>query len=400
MIIVRARVFGEYSSSNNTDEPNEYIWTLITFALAARILLIFMIDEKLGPIIRMLYSTLKDSLGFLLIFTIILVAFTMASHMLFYPSRSYSTIDNSFLTMVSAALGSFDFYEFETRTEIGKIFLVVWIVIAAILILNTLIAVMSMRYEELMPQADADYVCLLLSYIDSAKYTDKYGGLVITPAPLNLLTAPLAVLYLTPIDKTNLSFMIARISYAPIMLLGVLCFVIYNVVYSVFRYFENFVRIYRNDETTLREKLREKMRWIVYGPCYLAYLSMLSVPVFVRYLLISDVKDIPKTFTSDDVQYVADLLRTYAQDNPDQPTLSWETAKEMLKSTGDSSRRLACLFILRKFMTPQEHQLRIACTLHVLENQPLSFLETFSIYEALSAGGKLHQEFGSKLVIV
>jgi hypothetical protein len=112
------------------------------------------------------------------------------------------------------------------------------------------------------------------------------------------------------------------------------------------------------------------------------------------------VKDTPKTFTSDDVQYTASLLRTYAQDNPDEPTLSWQTAKEMLKGAEDSSRRLACLFILRKFMTPQVHKLRIAYTLQVLENMPLDFLETFSRYEALSAGYKLHSELNLDLVLV
>lgn len=426
IIQISPRLYGDYESGYN-NSPYEFLWALMSFSVFVKLLLAVVVDDKLGPIIRMLYSTFIDILRFLGIFAVMLLIFSLSAHMLFYMSPGYHTMLQSFLTLLSAALGSFDFYAFETRETIGAIFMTVWVVIAAIVILNILIALLSSRYEQLAPQADADYVSLMLTYIDGAVFTSKYGGLVVGVPPLNLLTIPFVLLYLLPIPKTKVSYFIVFLSYLPLFLIGIVGFLVFNAIWSVVSYVENFVWIWLNDEEAFGWKLKNSALWVVFGGFYLTYLSAASLPVFVRYLLLCESPNPDKAFNPSDLKAVLHILKRYAKANPSLVYLTWEEAGNLVRDANvslveeqlvishclipnlkkskysskasDCERKYAYLFILRKFISPSKENLNLAYTIKTLETNSFEEIETFSMHESLKVGAKLHKEKLEKLLV-
>jgi hypothetical protein len=273
-VVLRIRFLGTYDELfADGDLTYLNMWTVFTFCLAIRVFLCFSIDSNFGPILRMLYATLIDISSFLMVFLMILLAFTLTYHQLFYKSPGYETIQSTATTLVSAALGSFDLNAFVDREELGYALLSVWIVIATILILNVLIAFLSRRYEEMAPQTTADYVSLLFVYIQSTKFTPEYGGLVMFPLPFTIFLIPFVPLYFLPVDKQRLSANLAKLSYLPMLLVAVICFALHCVVMSLCSYFKNSIILAVELNTRLHKRVRNLAKWGFVGPFYLTYLS-------------------------------------------------------------------------------------------------------------------------------
>lgn len=427
IIQISPRLYGPYVEGDGEATPYEYIWALMSFAFLMKLLLVIVVDDKLGPILRMLYCTFVDVLRFLGIFAIILLIFSVAANLLFYQSPNFHNLQTTILTLMSAALGSVDFYAFERRELAGAIFLAVWIVVAAILIMNVLIAVLSSRYEQLSPQADADYVSLLLTFIDGAAFTDDYGGLVVASTPANVMTIPFSLLYMLPINKRRLTVFLAKLSFVPLFLCGLLSFMAFNAYWSIVSYIENFVWILKDDEKTSAEKAKNATAWMCLGGFYLTYLNAISLPVFIHFVFKSEPLSLSKAFTEADAQLTLETLKAYAEANQSEVSLSWRTAKDLVKSielpsqeeeaiqsprgcsgtliskhsfkATNCERRHACLFIMKKFMSPKSDTANLEYSIQTLETRPFSWLETFSMYESLMAGKKMKQERKKKLLI-
>lgn len=422
----RPRVYGPYVKGDGDATPYEYIWTLMALAFMFKLFLLFCVNDKLGPTIRMLNSTFYDILRYLGIFALILLIFSITGNLLFYESQGYHTLTDTILTMIQAALGTVDFYAFESRELTGVMFMVLWIVIAAILIMNVLIAVLSSRYAQLSPQADADYVSLMLNYIDGTVYSNKYGGLIIGTTPFNIFTLPFTLLYLFPVDKEKLTVLLSRVSYIPLFFAGLACFLVHNAVWSLMCYLWVGLRILQDDERSLCQKAKDMAVWGGFGGLYLTYLSCLSLPVFVRYMLKHDPPQLSKAFTAENMKQTLGILKAYAHDHPDEVYLTWESAKNQAKTgdlfayadsdnpckggnkskcnyfkkAGESELRHAVLFIMKKFMSPKLMKLNLADTIETLETMEFSWLETFSMFEAKLAGERLRSERKDKLLIV
>jgi hypothetical protein len=297
-IFLRTRFLGSYTQQFvDGDVAYDYFWMVLGFCLFMRAFLCFAVDSNFGPILRMLYSTFIDIYKFLMIFAMILLVFSVSYHTMFYESPGYQTILECAATLFSAALGSYDYYVFVEREDLGYFALSVWIVIATIVILNVLIAFLSNRYEEMAPQTDADYVSLLFVYIQSTKFTPEYGGLVMFPLPFTIFLIPFVPLYFLPIDKQRLSVNLAKLSYLPMLLVAVICFALHCVVMSLFSYFKNLIKTAVEPNTRLHKRVRNLAKWGFVGPFYLTYLSCASFPVLVRFLFAKESEDPFSLFT-------------------------------------------------------------------------------------------------------
>mmetsp|Transcript_13926 Transcript_13926/g.26101 ORF Transcript_13926/g.26101 Transcript_13926/m.26101 type:complete len:831 (+) Transcript_13926:274-2766(+) len=295
----------------------EYFWGALIFAVTFRTLINFAVEEKFGPIIRMLISTFLDTIRFLLIFAMILVCFSMTFYNLFYGAKGYSSFSDSLLTLFAAALGQFDFYVFTQREELGKLMLALWIVISTILILNILIAVLSSRYNKLAPQASADYINILLTNIRTTVFTPEYGGLVVFPLPFTLVLAPFIPLYFLPIKKAKLTLYLSYLSYAPMFLVGMVTFSVCNAIFSLKAFFLIACMFASNSSIGATRKVVTVARWVCVGPWYLGYLTCISIPVFARFLFAEDkYSQEDLLITAKDQEGALKLLRQYQEKNP------------------------------------------------------------------------------------
>jgi hypothetical protein len=335
--LIQARFFGSYSSEvANGNYRYEFMWGILLFSYAMRVFLCFAINYKFGPTLRMLFATFIDITTFLLIFAMIMFVFSMTFYNLFYDTKEYETIPDAFLTLLSAALGSFDFSVFETRRPLGTVLLLVWIVIATILILNILIALLSKRYEELAPQADADFVSLLITYISTTKFLPEYGGLVLFPLPTTMFLLPFVPLYFTSIDKVKLSTILAHVSYVPCLLVGVVYFALYNAVWSVRAYFAILWMLSKDHLQDNSKVISGVLKWLIAGPFYLVLLALSSFPVFIHFMYKSPSLNSEELFTKHDVESALSIFKTALEVHPERQEIHLEEALDLIDALNES----------------------------------------------------------------
>lgn len=425
IFLIRFRSFGQIDSGNN-ESPYEYLWALMLLGYCLKLLLFAVANETLGPIIRMVYATFYDSLRLLAVFGYVVLMAAVGFFSIFYSSPGYQSFTEANLTLVKAALGDLDFDSFVERKIAGQLLLGFWLVIASILLMNILIAVVSSRYTDMVPQADADYVSLLLVYLDGIAYSEEYGHLIIATTPMNIVTLPVALFSFIPRYKKAASHFILMFSYAPLFLIGVVGFVLCNIYWAFISYFINLLWILKESHITTRQKIEKAANWACFGSFYLAYLAAVSMPGFVRYLLKKEPAIKSKAFTEEDAKMAVMLLKAYVLSHPTEATLSWENLKVLIKSSSlqDSGKisavsslllgtekakiltgsleiehKYSMLFLLRKFTNPLNQLLNLKYTISILESKPFSFLETFSMHEALRAGSKMNEESQSIMQI-
>jgi hypothetical protein len=332
--LIESKCFGSYSDDVGDEHYRyEYLWGVLIFSYAMRVFLCFAINYRFGPILRMMLSTFVDITTFLLILAMILLVYSMTFYNFFYDTKEYETIPDAFLTLLSAALGSFDFSVFETRQTLGTVFLLVWIVIATILILNILIALLSKRYEELAPQADADFVSLLITYISTTRFMPEYGGLVLFPCPTTVFLLPFVPLYFTSIDKVKLSAFLAHVSYLPCFFVGVICFALYNAFWSVHSYF---IILWMLSRDPLQDRLKiifGMLKWLIAGPFYLVFLVLSSFPAFINFMYSSSSLNSEELFTKHDVEKALLIFKTSLENQPEREEIPLAEALDLINAS-------------------------------------------------------------------
>jgi hypothetical protein len=341
----------------------EYFWTGLTFCLSMRVFLCFSTDYQFGPLLRMFYATFVDIGRFLLIFVMILFVFSVSFHCLFYETPSYDSILNSTVTLISSTLGNFDFFAFVSRENEGLFLLAVWILISTILILNILIAFLSKRYEEMAPQTDADFVSLLFVFIQTTRFTPEYGGLVMFPLPFTLLLIPFIPLYFLPVDKRRLSAILAKLSYTPMFLFAVGCFAVHCAVRSLYSYFIVFWMLAADPrKVKTMKRLKSLAKWVFIGPFYLAFLSLASFPVLVRFLFAKGTPNSPSLFTENTLRTMQTAFQHKLELAPSQEEIPIEEALGLLDSSfieaeiSNKAKVLKGASILLRSVVPNPHE--------------------------------------------
>ena len=256
---------------------------LVFLVTGFRMLLTLLITRSFGPMIRMVFIVMKDVGVFLCIFLVALVSFGVLAHCLFYIEPEFSDVFLSLRTLYQWSLSGVDFSVFSVRTDWGSVVGVVWMFVSAIILLNLLIAVLSVRYEELAPQCTADYVSAVYRQYSLTHYQEPYGALVMAPAPLTFLTLPLTPLYFfcpRSAKRINTAFVI--LTYQPFFMLGLLLFVIYTISYSIIAYF------YAAANLARRFKWLKLILWLTLGPGYLIWLGLSSLIAYTRLMYEAD----------------------------------------------------------------------------------------------------------------
>ena len=267
-------------------EPSFGIVFLVT---GFRMMLTLLITRSFGPMIRMVFIVMKDVGVFLCIFLVALVSFGVLAHCLFYIEPEFSDVFLSLRTLYQWSLSGVDFSVFSVRTDWGSVVGVVWMFVSAIILLNLLIAVLSVRYEELAPQCTADYVSAVYRQYSLTHYEEPYGALVMAPTPFTFITIPLVPIYfLFPKSAKHLNHIFVILTYQPIFLLGLLSFVLYSIAYSVLAFFCTATELAR------RLKWFHLGLWLTLGSGYLIWLFLLSLGSYCKLMYQEDEpEDIP-----------------------------------------------------------------------------------------------------------
>ena len=111
----------------------------------------FVYFKAFGPIVQIILKMIAKCLLFLTLSLMFLFAFTMMAFILFNDIDEFSSIFYSFNTMYQSIFGGFDFTiytkSYITREYYGRIFMCLFMLGFAVLVMNFLIAVLSEVYS-------------------------------------------------------------------------------------------------------------------------------------------------------------------------------------------------------------------------------------------------------------
>lgn len=309
----------------------DYYMGLMCLIGVMRLLVALSVTSTFGKIITMVVIIFQDILPYLGLLGIVCYGYTMAGYVMFSENAEYSSIAKSFKTLFSAATGNYSFDELIIREEVNVIFLISWVIVANVLMLNLLIAVLSSRYEKLAPKIQADYVSILYNFYKAFKPHTKYGGMSICPTPLNAISLPFLPLYFTTINKTRLNLLISHISYIPMLIIVLLIFTIQNLILAPVAYFYCiYVLFMSRRNSCYNEVVKLIIFWVLLAPFYMIFLICASTKFLCQYLYSADTDEDETKLTEKTIRNTLILLEDKIQESAEDTVIAMNDIKRVL----------------------------------------------------------------------
>jgi hypothetical protein len=233
-----------------------------------------------------------DVSRYLFVYFVCVCVFAVAANLLFFrEDEMYQTFSRSMITMFEASIGNPDFSIFAWRKYTGWAFLTVWIFLSAVILMNLLIAVLSNRYDELSPQANADYASLMYIYYSSTRFTPIYGALVLFPPPWNAVLVPFVPLFFFKRTAEKAGFYLEHISYLLLLVFTLLLFTLLNLALVPYVYCKKLH--FLANAPDIHRKSVQVLMWVVFGPGFLVILWAMSYKTLFKFLYDQRMPDRP-----------------------------------------------------------------------------------------------------------
>mmetsp|Transcript_7777 Transcript_7777/g.14861 ORF Transcript_7777/g.14861 Transcript_7777/m.14861 type:complete len:968 (-) Transcript_7777:2275-5178(-) len=309
----------------------DYYMGMMCIIVVLRLLVGLSVTSTFGKIITMVVIIFKDIVPYLALLGIVSYGYTMAAYVMFNANEEYRSIAMSFKTLFSAATGNFTFDMISYREEVCVIFLISWVILANILMLNLLIAVLSSRYEKLAPKIQADYVSILYSFYKAFKSDPTYGGLAICPTPMNAINLAFVPLYFTSFNKEKLSKLLHHISYLPMLLIAFVIFTIQNAILAPIAYFYCiYVLFISHRNSCYQDVAKMIVFWILFAPLYMVFLMLASSKNLITYLYVDESEDYDGGLTDKVIKSTLHLLEDKVSDQTQDYVISVGDMKKVL----------------------------------------------------------------------
>lgn len=251
----------------------DYLYSVGAACLWLRILLLFRLTRFLGPLVKMIQNMMTDIGIFMILFSTQLIIFGSIGTLLFASTDGYSSFYEALLTLFASALGGFDFSALDGSNKnryIRDAFLVVFLILNLVLMLNLLIAILSSTYAQLEDKKLVLYINEILKLRSTLEYDKRCSSLVSTFPPWNVITLlfmPFLLFFRKPVKLNSILF---HIEYLPMLLLLFTAYLTMNAIIMPFAYLKGiFVCLQlvfkRNMETSISFRLMKLLVFTVLG---------------------------------------------------------------------------------------------------------------------------------------
>ncbi|CAI2382176.1 unnamed protein product [Moneuplotes crassus] len=155
-----------------------------------RMIFALQMSRIFGPMVKILGNMLIDLSLFIFMYLLVFLIFTCASQLMFNQIEGYDSFINCTLTLFSAALGDFSFDVFAEEStftrNIGYLFLISYLIVSTITLLNFLIAILSNTYDFLTGHKNALYLREVIYLRQQYGYEPRYSSIISAFVPLNI----------------------------------------------------------------------------------------------------------------------------------------------------------------------------------------------------------------------
>lgn len=167
-----------------------------------RLFHLFSASKELGPLWITMQYVVWDVIRFLAFLAVVLIAFILAFVFLLGGAGvpGFETAGETFSSLIWSVFEAFTTYDPTQpyRTQLYQVFLFGFLLIAAVLLTNLLIAMMTRRFEQVAQTARVQWLYAL------AQLIEKYSLMPIAPSPFNLLTCVPNLIFLLRNRKQSL----------------------------------------------------------------------------------------------------------------------------------------------------------------------------------------------------
>lgn len=230
-----------------------YFSALIAFLLMAKFIMQLQYTELFGPILKMIFKMTIEVLLFIIVWGIILLLFASTGQLFFYSIKDFSTALSTMTYLTQAAMGAWDMSIFlearayvcepwydaancysvdklELDMNIGLIYMLCFLVLNMIVIMNLVIAILATIYEEYSSFKRGLFYDTLIAALPKHKHDRYYGFMVTYPgifAPILIMLAPVAWLLkkVSPSLAYVFNMSLSLVAYLPIGFLAITVFV-------------------------------------------------------------------------------------------------------------------------------------------------------------------------------
>ena len=243
-----------FSDSNSIQLVNAIIYSFIIIFAWLRVTNILMTTRTFGPFLRIIYLILGTVFNFMIIFCCFNTISAQVFTLLFYKTnQDFSAFFTSWVSLFMAAFSLYNFSNFTDALYLGYGLLIIYVTISNLMLLNLIVSIISHEFEEFETLADSENRAVLVLTYERIKWDDKYGLLILLPAPFNLLNVVFIItLFLVPETKksyynklfSQISYIvIALANFSVLLLISLIFFPLALIKSYIFSIKENWVNI-------------------------------------------------------------------------------------------------------------------------------------------------------------
>ena len=265
-----------------------------------RIIFLFKVNSFVGPMLNIIQNMLYDVLKFIFIYLLILVIFAAAGRLMFNQIDQFNSDKDTFTYLISASFGEFEFDKFDSKAmtvskNFGYIYLITYLIISNIVLLNFVIAILSSTYSRLISVSKALYLNEIVKARNIFEFNHYFSSLISLPIPLNGILLPFYP-FIVYLKSKKLNKFLLHISYLPVMLLGTLLFIIMSLLLYPISYlallYQNFIDIWEKGGNGSNRciEITQFFTMIFTAPFLLFGLILKDLYNFIRSLYTKDIR--------------------------------------------------------------------------------------------------------------
>ena len=164
------------------------VYSVLLLMAWMKVFLVLMITKLYGPFIRVMFSIFWHVVSFFIV--VICITFLCAQCFCLYFRNSdekYKLFFESFITLFNTAWGQVDF-TFTDLDIFGEICLIGFTTLSNIMLFNLIVAIVNNLFDSYHEKAEAESRAKIVLAHERKKWDDRYGLLILFPAPINIFS--------------------------------------------------------------------------------------------------------------------------------------------------------------------------------------------------------------------
>jgi len=223
---------GKALSTWNPELFNASLHSIMMTIIWIRFTSVLITTKRFGPFLRMIFLILQKCVSYFVIWGSLMICTAAVFTALFHDNQAnWGNFSLCLRSLVSAYLGQFHMWNFDTNIALGGVLLGFFLLIANVMMLNLLVAVLTNVSMDLSERVDSEHRAVVVSFYNRWNWHDLYGVLIFLPPPFTLVSALAVPLLVVGGGSMRLNEILSQIFYIfyaipqyMVFLLGTLCY--------------------------------------------------------------------------------------------------------------------------------------------------------------------------------